>query len=355
MSAAETTPTSADRGWQRIRRHGFTPAEYRVVCWAALLMLCFIVVTGAAVRLTGAGLGCDDWPECNDEKLVDVSSAHAAIEQVNRLITFVVGLAVVLAALGAWLRRPRRRDLLWLSAGMVLGVPAQAVVGAFVVWTELHPAAVQLHFVLSMVLVALSVTLLVRSAQPDDGRRILAVVPRVRRQVRLVVVWTALTVLAGTIVTGTGPHSGSFPEDPDDPVPRRFFAGNGDIDGTALRWVSRGHSAVVWITVAMAALLWWMLRRRDKDRAVLDAPLVTWTAVVVAQGSIGYLQYASGLPPALVGVHVALATALWGVTVWLYCSTTRVSVSGRALVEERLDEIVASRRRRRRADDVVSR
>lgn len=310
-------------------------------------MLCFIVVTGAAVRLTGAGLGCDDWPNCNAEKLIDVSSAHAAIEQVNRLITFLVGLAVVLAALGAWLRRPRRRDLLLLSASMVVGVPAQAVVGAFVVWTDLHPAAVQLHFVLSMVLVALAVMLLVRSGEPDNGSRLLAVAPRVRRQVRRLAGWTALAIAAGTITTGTGPHSGSFPDDPDDPIPRRFFADSDEINGTALRWVSRGHSGVVWITVALAVMLWWTLRRRPKDRTTLDLPLMAWTSVVVGQGSLGYLQYASGLPAALVGVHVTLATVLWAITVWLVCATTRVSVSGRAMVDDQLDEIIDARRQRR--------
>ena len=332
---------------RRVRRNGFTPGEYRLVCWAALLLLGFIVVTGAAVRLTGSGLGCDEWPECNGTKIVDVSSVHSAIEQVNRLITFLVAAGVVLAALGAWWRRPRRRDLLWLSAGMVVGVPAQAVLGAFVVWTELHPAAVQMHFVLSMVLIAFAVLLLVRSGQPDDGRRIMSVAPRTRGRVRVVAVWTALAILMGTVVTGTGPHAGSFPEDPSDPVPRRFFGSVDDINGTALRWVTRLHSAVVWIAVASMLWLLWLLRSRPKERAVLDAPIAAWLGVAVAQGGIRYLQYFSGLPAALVGAHVAMATALWAVTVWLVASTTRISQSARSRVEDHLDDVIESRRARR--------
>ena len=89
---------SAPGRWARLRREGFSPTAYTSVCVAALVLLSAIVVTGAAVRLTGSGLGCTDWPNCNDAKLVDVSSKHAAIEQVNRLFTFLVSVGVALAA-----------------------------------------------------------------------------------------------------------------------------------------------------------------------------------------------------------------------------------------------------------------
>jgi heme a synthase len=292
---------------------------------SALVLLGVIVVTGAAVRLTGAGLGCSDWPNCNDEKLVDVSSQHSAIEQINRLFTFVVGLAVVLAALGAWLRRPRRRDLLWLSTALVAGIPAQGIIGAVVVWTDLNPAAVQLHFVLSMVLVAIAVVLVIRSREPDDVQRVSAVVPRTRRRVRLMVMWTGLAIIAGTVVTGTGPHAG-------DEKARRFTF-------LSISWATRIHSVVVWIAVLMALSLLWHLRKRAHDREVLDTPLTVWMCVALAQGGVGYLQYANGVPPGLVALHVALATTLWATAVWLWCSTTRVTGSARSM-------IAASRRRR---------
>ena len=304
---------------RRVRSDGFTPAEFRNLCVTALVLVAVIVVTGAAVRLTGSGLGCNDWPNCNDSKLVDVSSQHSAIEQVNRLFTFVVGLAVVLAALGAWLRRPRRRDLLVLSTSLVAGIPAQGIVGAVVVWTDLNPIAVQLHFVLSMALVAVAVVLVIRSRQPDGAKRINAVVPRTRHGVRLMVVWTALAIIAGTVVTGTGPHAG-------DEKARRFTF-------LSITWVTRIHGVIVWITVFTAVSLLWHLRKRQHDREVIDAPLTAWICVAVAQGSVGYLQYANGVPAPLVALHVGLATTLWAISVWMWCSTSRVSGSARTMVE----------------------
>ncbi|MEY2583856.1 MAG: heme a synthase [Ilumatobacteraceae bacterium] len=302
----------------RVRAEGFTPGEFHKVCVSALVLVAVIVVTGAAVRLTGSGLGCSDWPNCNNSKLVDVSSNHSAIEQINRLFTFVVGLAVVLAALGAWLRRPRRRDLLWLSAALVAGIPAQGIVGAVVVWTNLNPLAVQLHFVLSMVLVAVGVVLVIRSREPDGAKRVSTVVPRTRHRLRLMVVWTAMAIVAGTVVTGTGPHAG-------DERARRFTF-------LSITWVARIHSAIVWIAVLMALSLLWHLRRRAHDREVLDAPLTLWMCVALLQGGVGYLQYANGVPAPLVAVHVALATTLWATSVWLWCTTSRPTGSAQTLI-----------------------
>jgi heme a synthase len=309
---------------KRVRSEGFTPDEFHRICVSALVLVAVIVVTGAAVRLTGAGLGCSDWPNCNDSRLVDVSSQHSAIEQVNRLFTFVVGLAVVLAALGAWLRRPRRRDLLVLSMSLVAGIPAQGIVGAIVVWTNLNPVAVQLHFVLSMVLVALAVLLVIRSREPDGAKRVSAVVPRTRHRLRWMVVWTGLALVAGTVVTGTGPHAG-------DEKARRFTF-------LSITWATRIHSVIVWIAVLMAMRLLWHLRKRAHDREVLDAPLTAWMCVAIAQGGVGYLQYANGVPPPLVAVHVALATTLWATSIWLWSATSRASGTARSMIS-------ASRRR----------
>ena len=315
---------------RRVRSSGFTSDEFHKICAAALVLVAVIVVTGAAVRLSGSGLGCNDWPNCNDSNLVDVSTQHSAIEQVNRLFTFVVGLVVVLAALGAWLRRPRRRDLLLLSAALVAGVPAQGIVGAIVVWTNLNPLAVQLHFVLSMVLVAVAVVLTLRSRQPDDAGRVTAVAPRTAHGVRLMVVWTALAILAGTVVTGTGPHAG------DEKAHRFTFF--------SISWAARVHSVIVWIAVLMALSLLWHLRTHARDREVLDAPLTAWICVAVAQGGVGYLQYANGVPPLLVAVHVALATLLWSCSIWLWCATSRLgSVATVAETADELGELVDGR------------
>lgn len=320
-----------------MRAEGFTPTEFRNICVAALVLLGIIVVSGGLVRLTGSGLGCNDWPNCNDAKVVDVSTKHAAIEQINRLFTFLVSIGVALAALAAWYRRPRRRDLLVLSLVMLVGVPAQGVVGAVVVWSKLHPAMVQLHFVLSMVLVWAAVMMLLRSRQPDRGRRVSAVVPRIRRRVQLLSVWSMLAVLAGTVVTNTGPHAGDAVGDNgvacSAGAAKRFFGKECAINGDALVWVTRIHGIIVWITVAIALSLLWHLRRLRHDREVLDAPLTAWMITAIAQGLVGYVQYANGLPIGLVAIHLGGATVLTGCTAWLWCSTTKVAAPAAELVD----------------------
>lgn len=311
---------------RRVRTQGFTPAEFLSICIGALVLLVAIVVSGGVVRLTGSGLGCDDWPNCNADKLVDVSDKHAAIEQINRLFTFAVCIGVALAAIAAWFRRPRRRDLLSLSLVMLIGVPAQGIVGAIVVWTDVNPFAVQAHMVLSLVLIWVAVVMIVRSRQPDEGERLSAVVPRVRRRVRLLVVWTWIALLAGSVVTGTGPHAG-------DEEARRFFGTSSDISGTALVWVTRAHATIVWVTVAIALWLLWMLRRLAHDRRVLDAALTAWLITALVQGALGYVQYAAGLPVVLVALHLGGAAALTACTAWLWCSTSKVVPSAREMID----------------------
>jgi cytochrome c oxidase assembly protein subunit 15 len=194
-------------------------------------------------------------------------------------------------------------------------VPAQGLVGALVVWADLHPATVQLHFVLSMVLVWAAVALLVRSGWDDSSVADVSppgtVSADVRRHVRVLGVLTSLAVLAGTVTTGTGPHAG-------DEEARRFFGTTDDINGDALVWATRTHSVLVWIAVLAAASLMWRVRRRPADRAIIDGPLTTWIMIALVQGAVGYVQYAGGLPAGLVAVHVAGATALMGATAWAW-------------------------------------
>jgi heme a synthase len=310
---------------RRVASEGFTADEFRRVCVAALALVASIVVTGAAVRLSGSGLGCVDWPRCNASHTVDVSSQHAAIEQINRLFTFVVGAAVMLAAIGAWFRRPRRRDLVVLSALLVGGIPAQGLLGAVVIWTDLNPIAVQMHFVLSMALVAAAVLLVVRSRQPDEARLVAAVASPTERRVRLLVIWTALAIVAGTVVTGTGPHAG------DERAHRFTFF--------SITWAARVHSSMVWIAVLTAVGLLWHLRTRAHDRRALDAPLTAWLCVAVAQGGVGYLQYAQGVPAPLVALHVGLATTLWAVSVWLWTATSAVVDADPVLLAQPANEL----------------
>lgn len=282
-------------------------ARYRVIAFAALLAIGAIVVTGAAVRLTGSGLGCDDWPRCSSERLIDVSSKHAAIEQVNRLFTGVVSVAVIAAVAGSLVRAPRRRDLVWLSAGLVAGVLAQAVLGGVTVLVDLHPVAVQGHMLLSLVLVATAVVLVHKAGEPDDGPLVRPVSPEVRRHVATAATLTAVALVTGTVVTGAGPHAG------DEDV-RRF--------GVAIAGAARIHSLTVIAAVAVMAALTWRLRTRPIERAETAEWVSAWVLVALLQAAVGYVQYFSDVPPLLVGLHVLGATTLWAVTVALVLRTS---------------------------------
>ena len=263
----------------------------------SLGLLCTIVLTGALVRLTGSGLGCSDWPNCNSQRFVDVSSGHAAIEQVNRLFTGLVSFVVIAAVLTSWLRSPRRRDLVLLSWGLVAGVVAQIVIGAVVVVTGLNPYANMAHFLVSMFLVACAF-MLERSSRIDSVARVRRVVPgSIRATHLLLVALASVAIVTGTVVTATGPHAGS-----EDAV--RF--------GFALVSVARVHSIAVLMTAGLLVVN--LLRLRgDSSLAARSTrqALGTLGFVSVLQGAIGYLQYLTGVPVVLVGFHIAGATAFW--------------------------------------------
>ena len=288
-----------------------TPSTYQRSTYFALVALIGIIITGASVRLTNSGLGCDDWPNCNSEKLIDVSSAHAAIEQVNRLLTGVVVLAVAVAVLGSYLRTPRRRDLVWWSWSLVVGVFANAFLGAVTVWVDLHPYAVQGHLLLSMALIASGAVLVRRSSEPDDVRRERVVSPSTSQLVRGLSLGTTVAVVTGTVVTGAGPHAG------DENAVRL----NVDIPSAA-----RVHGASVIATLLVAVLLVLRCRRSQPDREFLQAGLSRWLTVAVMQAVIGYVQYFTGVPELLVLAHVAGASVLYVATTQLVLDTARPAV-----------------------------
>ena len=288
-----------------------TPSTYQRSTYFALVALIGIIITGASVRLTNSGLGCDDWPNCNSEKLIDVSSAHAAIEQVNRLLTGVVVLAVAVAVLGSYLRTPRRRDLVWWSWSLVVGVFANAFLGAVTVWVDLHPYAVQGHLLLSMALIASGAVLVRRSSEPDDVRRDRVVSSSTSQLVRGLALGTTVAVVTGTVVTGAGPHAG------DENAVRL----NVDIPSAA-----RVHGASVIATLLVAVLLVLRCRRSQPDREFLQAGLSRWLTVAVMQAVIGYVQYFTGVPELLVLAHVAGASVLYVATTQLVLDTARPAV-----------------------------
>lgn len=287
-----------------------SPGRYRLICAVALGLLVAIVITGAAVRLTGSGLGCDDWPNCNDERLVDVSSGHAAIEQVNRLFTGLVSLGVIAAVLGSWWRTPRRTDLVVLSFGLVAGVLGQILLGGILVWFDLHPILVQGHMLLSLALVGTAVVLLRRAGEPDGAVRRPAVSKRATQLLWALAVVTGSAVLAGTVVTAAGPHAG------DEDVERL---------GVDIASAARVHGILVMTALVLAVCVALLVARRPTDRAVLSAPLSSWIFIGMLQAAVGYIQYFSDVPAVLVGVHIAGATLLWAMTVQLLLVTRQVT------------------------------
>jgi heme a synthase len=178
-----------------------------------LLVLAFvalILVTGGAVRLTGSGLGCSDWPDCSVGHLTPALHVHPLIEFSNRIVTDVLIVLVVAAFVAALFRRPHRRDLVYLSGGLVVGILVQAVVGGIVVLTKLNPYWVMVHLLATMVLLANAVVLVHRSDRnygPGSGRLL---VPRPLLQLQYAVLaLLAVVVAAGTATTGAGPLAGN--------------------------------------------------------------------------------------------------------------------------------------------------
>ena len=312
-------------------RQPVSPALYRRVTQVALVLLVLIVVTGAGVRLTGSGLGCSDWPRCSDKEFVATSGTHALIESSNRNLTGVVSVVVVLAVLGSVRRRPRRRDLVWLSWGLVAGVVGQIVLGGLVVLSHLNPWLVQGHFVLSMLLVLDAVVLADRAGIPDarepdgpDGawRPFGAelrptVTPALQRWGRALVGLAALVIMTGTIVTGAGPHSGHKELGPHATDGERLKAAQ-EIRRIpfAVHEAARVHGIAMVIFLGTTIWVLVQLRRHHAGTAVLTAG-TTMLTVLVLQAAVGYTQYFTGVPPLLVALHVLGASLVWVTTLRL--------------------------------------
>lgn len=299
MSTPATTPDHL-AGTPR-ERFTITAHRYRFVTAAALAMLAMIVVTGAGVRLTESGLGCEDWPNCSDGQLIQFGSPNQSIEQINRLITGLVSLSVIAAVLGSLRRRPYRRDLVWWSLSLVAGVLAQIVLGGITVLVDLHPLAVAAHFTLSQVLVACSVTLLWRAGQPEGPRTVR--VDRTELNLsRLAVLGASVLMLTGPAVTGSGPHAGDARAERFD-----FFIPD----------VVRIHSINMWIFLVTIVVLLVRLAQRGAA-ADIQRRGRRLLAMIVVQGAIGYTQYELGIPEWLVALHIAGATAIVGLTFWFH-------------------------------------
>ena len=292
-----------------------TATQYRQIAELALVFLTLIVFTGAAVRLSGSGLGCPDWPRCYG-KVAPPLETHAVIEFGNRLLSGLVGLVAVAAGALAWRRRPFRRDLALIGLLLPLGVLGQAVLGGFTVRNHLAPGFVMGHYALSM-LILIAAAALAWRARYEPGER-----PRSNDRlavwsVRGLLAFGALTIFVGTAATAAGPHAGGAGTG--DEIDRLEWKGAATLD-----WTIQQHGRIATVLGIAAVAVWLLLWRRDADREVRRALTVT-CVLLAAQGAVGGLQYNLELPAELVWLHVALAACLWLALLWATAAAGRLA------------------------------
>ena len=270
----------------------------RPLAWATLVANIVLVVTGGAVRLTGSGLGCPTWPRCTESSVTPHGEldVHAAIEFGNRMLTFVlvaVALATFLAAWGS-----RRRDIRMLAFVLALGIPAQAVIGGFTVLTDLNPWVVSFHLLCSLAIIGLSVLFLHRLTTPTPAAP--AAGPAV------VLAWLTfgaawVVLYLGTVVTGSGPHAG------DEDAAR---------NGLDPLQVSQLHADSVFLFLGLTVGLFFTVR----SLGLPTRPLTGLLGVILAQGAVGFVQYATDLPIVLVGFHMLGAALVSAAVTWVLVS-----------------------------------
>ncbi|MDT5104363.1 MAG: heme a synthase [Mycobacterium sp.] len=299
----------------------------RLVAAAVVLTQGGIAVTGAIVRVTASGLGCPTWPQCfpgsfTPVPVAEVPVIHQAVEFGNRMITFLVVLTAALAVLTVT-RARRRREVLVYAWLMPASTVVQAVIGGITVLTGLLWWTVAIHLLASMTMVWLSVLLYVKVGEPDSGVASLTPTPSpvaslaptpspVPKPLRWLTVLTAAALSAvlvtGTLVTGAGPHAGD--KSVEQPVPRL------QVEITTLVHL---HSSLLVAYLSLVVGLGFALLAVRAPRPVV-LRWVVLLALVFAQGLVGTVQFFTGVPAALVAVHVAGAAACTAATAALWAS-----------------------------------
>ena len=284
---------------ERLRSLTVSPAAFEWFAYAAFAALFLIVVSGATVRLTGSGLGCENWPSCG-ETFLPPKDYNAYVEFGNRVAGFVVGLATLAAAAAAFRVPGMPRWLLWSAVALPFTVLAQGVLGGITVMLELHPLIVMGHFLLS--LVALAVAVVVVQGARDLVRGATAEEPIGSAWLALALVPAAAAlVVSGTLVTAAGPHSGG-----EEIV--RF--------GNLVEAVHIHIGATAIFGIAFLGLLAVLVAERRRARVELRLAGIA-LALLLAQMVVGEIQWREALPWGLVLLHVTLATAVWVVVVAL--------------------------------------
>ena len=309
-----------------------TPLVRRLAV-ASLVSQIAIVVTGGAVRLTASGLGCPEWPRCTADSIVTTPEMgfHGVIEFGNRLLTFVlviIAVAMIVAVLGM---RRERKDLFRLSVALFAGIPVQAVIGGITVWTGLNPWVVGLHFIVSMVLVALATVLVNRARLSVDqysSSRAPAAPVRLRQLLVASTVLTSIAVVLGVVVTGSGPHAGVHGE------------ARNRLDSAVM---TRIHAVPVYLLVAVV-LVALVIAYRSQVQVKLRKALMMLAVVVLVQGVIGDTQPFLHLPVALVALHMLGASLLMAAAVHAQdTGTTRRTLPGTAVPTRAEWRVVSTR------------
>jgi cytochrome c oxidase assembly protein subunit 15 len=272
--------------------------------WASIVSNVVIVVTGGVVRLTGSGLGCPTWPRCTEQSLTPHGAydVHSVIEFGNRMLTWVL-VAVAVATFAAALQSGRR-ELVRLSVIMALGIPAQAVIGGVTVLTDLNPWVVSLHLLCSMAIIGVAVLFLDRLDRPQPGSQHSQHDGAPHRAVvglawaTFAAAWAVLYV--GTVVTGSGPHAGDA---------------DSERNGLSPLQMSQLHADLVFLFVGLTIGLLFVAVATGAPASTRRA-VVVLLAVEVAQGAIGFVQYFTDLPVALVGLHMLGAALISATVTW---------------------------------------
>ena len=277
-----------------------------------------IVLTGGAVRLTGSGLGCPDWPTCYRHQIAGSWSIHPLIEYTNRIVTIVLVIVTGVTFVAAWLRTERRRDLIGFSGLLVLGVVADAILGAFVVYSKLNPWLVSLHMILSLAMVIVGAILYHRSKYVyGPGARADVRDPHFRLIARLLWIPFVLVLFAGTATTGSGPHAGAAQGQL---VARRLPFSFADA-----AWV---HSVLAVLFLGLVTGLVFAIWRSGVPDA-LRFGVRRLVLIALVQALIGFTQYITHVPVVLVELHIAGAVSLCiGVTQFHLRQSARDRVPG---------------------------
>ncbi|HEY7932000.1 MAG TPA: COX15/CtaA family protein [Acidimicrobiales bacterium] len=272
---------------------------FRWFAFASFLAMIVIVLTGAAVRLTGSGLGCPDWPTCFQHRLSGSWSIHPLIEYSNRVVTIALVLVAIATFLASLARDERRRDLTWLSFSLILGVIGDAVLGGFVVYSKLNPWLVSTHLILSLAMVSIGATLYHHSKYVyGPGTRADVRDPYFKLLARLLWIPFFVLVATGTATTGSGPHAGSFSG--------QLIARRLPFALSSAAWV-HSLAAVLFIglVTGLLAAIW-----RSAAPTALKTGVRRLVYIALIQAAIGATQYLTHLPAWLVELHVAGAVSL---------------------------------------------